>query len=246
MAGHRHHRHRRTGQTALARRTARTRWTRGLIRSPKSGSLPGANLASRLAPICEHGRHMIVEYRKRMLSWTPFVVGGLCLVLFAGCAPRLRRDSAAPAASLITPAGLRWSEVFDESAFAPYSKSGNSSIEGQAFVRTRRGAVVTAAGLQVALIPATPYTKEIFDQQFMRPDVDPRLNEYRRVTTADASGHFTFDQIPAGQYYLSCTVYWEDAPSHSKPIRVTIFGSARTEPGQRTRVQLSRVYPYDD
>jgi hypothetical protein len=50
--------------------------------------------------------------------------------------------------------------VFNEAEFARYADSGNGSVIGQAFLKTRGGEVRYGAGNEVVLIPVTSYTTE--------------------------------------------------------------------------------------
>ena len=98
---------------------------------------------------------------------------------------------------------------FEESSFTRYSNKGTSRIVGSAFMRTRAGDVKTGAGCTVELIPATPHTVERFTVSRRVGPRDPRLAKYVRTTVADAQGSFEFNNIPAGDYILSCVIKWQ-------------------------------------
>ena len=103
---------------------------------------------------------------------------------------------------------------FDESAFQPYLGSGTANIVGSAFLKTQGGDVKVGAGDRVELIPSTPYTAERFGiaTSGMRIEArDGRLQRYIRTTLADAQGNFEFRNIPAGSYFLACTITWQYA-----------------------------------
>jgi hypothetical protein len=102
---------------------------------------------------------------------------------------------------------------FDESAFQPFVGKGTSTISGQAFQKTVSGEVRYGAGDTVSLIPVTPYTTEMtsawlhnFNQ--LRPHADPRLQQYIREVIADGNGNFEFQNIPVGDYYIVCPIFW--------------------------------------
>jgi hypothetical protein len=37
---------------------------------------------------------------------------------------------------------------------------------------------------------------------------NPHTDDYRKLTTADGEGRFEFDNLPAGEYYLTCSITW--------------------------------------
>jgi len=112
--------------------------------------------------------------------------------------------------------------AFDAAAFAWSTKPGGNTVTGDALLRTRGGDVKTCAGLNVTLLPATPYTAEYIWRRFGSEDggysgnVDvgpitlaPDLDRFRRSGVCDAQGVFTFANLPDGAYYVIATVTWE-------------------------------------
>lgn len=102
---------------------------------------------------------------------------------------------------------------FVESEYAPYSQPGTGAIKGQAFMVTRGGMVVKAAGRKVWLNPVTSYSTEwwkenVLGNQALKPG-DPRAAAYSRFAVADGDGNFEFTSLPAGSYYLACPMSWE-------------------------------------
>lgn len=101
--------------------------------------------------------------------------------------------------------------------------SGNNSIHAQAFLRTNGGSVVTCAGYEVQLIPATKYagerlshiygsgnyanTHRISSVKFQNTESD--YLKYRKVTTCDAQGSFSFEGLADGNYYVIALVLWK-------------------------------------
>ncbi len=77
---------------------------------------------------------------------------------------------------------------YDDCAFAYAYLSGSGSLDGQAFLKTRGGDVKYAAGNPVVLMPVSPYTTEFFRKRveggFETPELDPRLRDHLRSTTA--------------------------------------------------------------
>lgn len=107
---------------------------------------------------------------------------------------------------------------FDESALQPFAAKGTSTLTGQAFLKTAGGVVRYGAGETVSLIPVTPYTtqrtkallaaNDPMMASILAPQNELRLQKYVRTIIADASGNFEFQNIPAGDYYVACPVFW--------------------------------------
>jgi hypothetical protein len=101
---------------------------------------------------------------------------------------------------------------FDAQEFAPFAGSGSSSISGQAFLRTRGGEVRYGAGRTVTLIPKTNYSSELWNASlkgFTIDYVEPEYIKYQKRTIADGSGNFEFTNLPAGEYFIECPIFWE-------------------------------------
>lgn len=103
--------------------------------------------------------------------------------------------------------------AFPESEYKALSREGSGTVRGQAFLKTRGGDVKVAAGNEVLLNPVTSYSEEWYQKSY-RPNLpmepaDPRMDRYIKYTTADASGRFTFRNVPAGDYFVTTQVIWE-------------------------------------
>ena len=100
--------------------------------------------------------------------------------------------------------------AFPESEYLRYVGTGTNSVTGQAFLKTRGGDVKTAAGNDVYLQPVTSYSNWSYDHRFETvAPADPRIHKYLRKTVADASGRFTFKNVPDGHYYITTAVTWQ-------------------------------------
>lgn len=97
---------------------------------------------------------------------------------------------------------------------------GDGRISGYAFVHGRAGRNYTAAGDWITLVPATAYAdarvKLIYGDAHMsrgwlaRADApDPDFARLTRRTKADIRGHFSFDGLMPGDWYVFATVSWE-------------------------------------
>ena len=146
------------------------------------------------------------------------------VLILGGCAA----PSAPPAA--IAPKHVEVFEApikaaFDTAQAERLSGPGQNTIQGSALMRTRGGSVVSCAGLDVELVPATDYAKERMgwiygsDQGGIRQWSTPirftpspaAYDTARRHTTCDAQGAFTFDQTADGSFYVVSCITWSVA-----------------------------------
>jgi hypothetical protein len=135
------------------------------------------------------------------------MVGVMLLLLVSGCAST---EEAPP---------LPRAERFNEEQLAPFAGLGNSSIVGEAFLKTGSGEVKKGAGETVWLVPVVAYTtehlyKEKLTGRKLAPPLDKRVYRFMRNTKADSEGRFRFDQIQPGEYYIYALILWS-VPSMS-------------------------------
>jgi hypothetical protein len=136
---------------------------------------------------------------------------------------------------------------FNESEFATYRGSGSATVSGQLAVTSSEGAVHvgnfggSTAGIRITLIPVTAYTREMVEREIgdgiYLGASDPRFRKYVRLTTTDGNGAFAFEQIPAGEYFVSGLGEWIDRGyfKHQWACeRVTVAG------GQSVRISLTQ------
>lgn len=111
----------------------------------------------------------------------------------------------------------QWNSVNDsaEAEYQPYMAGGVGTISGQAFLTQRGGGVVTAAGRNVTLDPATSVGIEWWAKagkycrhRSLTPP-SPGFAKARRATVADAEGRFRFSDLAPGKYYVRTEVTWE-------------------------------------
>jgi hypothetical protein len=139
---------------------------------------------------------------------------------------------------------------FVESEYAPYRVAGTSGFEGEAFARTRAGNVVNAAGLPVRLHPATSIGREWFeisaDYCTVAGQWDGRATEFTREVVAGADGHFRFEGLPPGDYYIVSVVTWEvyrpDWVQHM-PQESVCGGRFTAKAGEVARIVLPPIQP---
>jgi len=118
-------------------------------------------------------------------------------------------------------------------------KKGIGSINGQAFIATRSKEVRYQPGGDVMLVPESPYTREWFENYVQRQGScvsdtsaegarskdqkecdlphrifdlfvnDKRLFPYLRFTRTSPTGHFWFNKVPPGRYFIVTVIIWE-------------------------------------
>lgn len=127
-------------------------------------------------------------------------------------------------------------------ALPTVEEDGAATVYGEAFRRTLGGDTITAAGSEVMLNPVTSYSEWWYEHAYLkrRPvdPPDPRINDYCLRYTAGADGDFEFTNVPAGDYFLTASIYWSGGQytTYGGPIvkRITL------RPGERKRVILTR------
>lgn len=144
-------------------------------------------------------------------------MAAVCSMLY-GCAA-----SPARTPEILT---VRVQAEFDAEQARRLMADGVNIIKGNAFMRQRGGGVVTCAGAQVFLIPATEYAARRIniiygtgaDRAFTNAKLDMRFNpdppEYYSLTKStrcDAQGNFSFDRVADGEFFVQTSVSWEVA-----------------------------------
>jgi hypothetical protein len=113
--------------------------------------------------------------------------------------------------------------AFNTGDFSWSMNQGTASIEGSARLKGSDGRMRTCAGQLVALTADNAYTREASDaaktHKYSRIERDPRYARYRRTTTCDAQGNFTFRHLPHGNWGIGTRVEWEETGSQGKVVR---------------------------
>ena len=110
---------------------------------------------------------------------------------------------------------------FNEKEASNLMNKGNNTISGQAFLRQLGGGIVTCAGYEVKLIPATKYAEERIRQLYVSneqganlyrhyaftPD-EPLYHNLIHKTICNKSGNFTFTHVSNGSFFIVAPVIW--------------------------------------
>jgi hypothetical protein len=128
---------------------------------------------------------------------------------------------------------------------------GSGTIKGSAVLRQRGGAVVTCAGNDVYLVPATPSAsselQRLFggDKGYVARGGDAVLGggtlveppQPNRRSVCNAQGFFTFPNVRAGKWYVMTSVVWRVSDSYQGG---SLLGSAEVADGQETEIVLAQ------
>ena len=116
--------------------------------------------------------------------------------------------------------------TFDPNQASWISNDGDANINGQAFLNTKGGTVVTCAGNYVQLTPVNSYSSErmqilykstqsgyldSFTRSYMTltPEAPSEYNSLSRQARCDAQGNFKFKNVPSNkEYFVTTSVIW--------------------------------------
>lgn len=98
-------------------------------------------------------------------------------------------------------------------------KPGAGEVRGQSFMRRSTGATVSNSGDWVFLVPATPYSDEVFIKLFEysryrnwltgnRGEVDPAMFVLALRAKVNRRGSFVFEHVKPGRYYATAQILW--------------------------------------
>ena len=97
-----------------------------------------------------------------------------------------------------------------EADYVAYLGEGTATIWGEVSVKMRAGDINNGTESSLYLIPVTAYSTEWLEHYIMGGHAingpDPRSLRVARVTVVGRNGRFQFRNLPAGDYYLSCTI----------------------------------------
>ena len=118
--------------------------------------------------------------------------------------------------------------TFDIVSAREMLEPGKNTINGSALIRQRGGGVVTCAGREVILVPATDYANErmkiIYGNTIKgyRPaprmigttniqfnNTVPEYTRLRKLKIGNPQGHFSFYNIKDGGYFVVTSILWQ-------------------------------------
>lgn len=135
--------------------------------------------------------------------------------------------------------------AFPVAEYEALPKTGTATITGQAFLKTRGGDVKVGAGEPIWVFPVTSYSTFSYEKKYQQGleigAADPRHSEYSRELISDASGRFTFRDLPPGDYYVIGRVKWQ-SPLQGQLIENggSIIKRVTVKNGEVAEVMLTR------
>jgi hypothetical protein len=134
---------------------------------------------------------------------------------------------------------------FDPTQMTWARGSGTASLTGRAIVMGHHLTVLsTCAGQPVALLPVTPYTQGLEGERDTSSLgsilADQRLAPFTRHAICDSEGHFTFTDLPSGQWLVT-TVVSPLATDPANPLQHTqkrLTLAVETQAGQTSAAEL--------
>ena len=159
-------------------------------------------------------------------------------------------------ASAVAVAGepVKLDNKFDIDEVSFVKVPGSSTVAGTAFLKLADGSIKDCAGFNIELLPVTAYSRERItktygdDQQGQilieqnPPKFTPDVPEYHEMLikgACDSRGAFTFNAVPAGDYFVMAFIIWDDvsAPTPRK-TGGGVMKRIRVAPGSRVDVLL--------
>lgn len=114
---------------------------------------------------------------------------------------------------------------FDREQALGMLKPGKNTIKGSALIRQNNGAMVTCAGNEVELLPATKYAEDRIQQiygsnekgfrqarGFDARNFDPDYEKLTRRAICNAQGFFTFSDVSDGDFFITTSIVWRTNP----------------------------------
>ena len=123
---------------------------------------------------------------------------------------------------------LKLESAFDLDEVRFVKQPGTSTVTGSAYLRLADGTIKGCAGFNIELLPVAAYSTERITRTYGNdrqgqilieqnpPKFTPDAPEYHDMVikaACDASGTFTFSNVPAGKYFVVAFIIWDDTSS---------------------------------
>ncbi|HZC81826.1 MAG TPA: hypothetical protein VE222_08940 [Nitrospiraceae bacterium] len=106
--------------------------------------------------------------------------------------------------------GYEHKALLNETDYVAFLGNGTGMVSGEVSVTMRDGKITHGENSFIYLIPVTPYTSEWFQHAIQQDHkisgIDPRSFRVTRASMVGTEGRFQFTNVPAGEYYLTCTI----------------------------------------
>jgi hypothetical protein len=132
-----------------------------------------------------------------------------------------------------------------EHEYAPYRQRGSATILGRAWLDLPGGKRTLANRRSVRLTPVTSLSKEFIQEAMQTGEWSSQVLARERAvvwtTRTDETGHFTFNQLPAGDYFIIVNAGWTDATGH--PQETILVVQVHLSSGEQRDVVLAGTVP---
>ncbi len=132
--------------------------------------------------------------------------------------------------------------AYNESDHAAWMASGTAEISGEGFIRRPNARLARCSGGRVRLAPASPYFREWvqINRRGGNAANGAQLVEAHkkavRVTQCNMQGRFSFENLPAGKWFVLTQITFD---SEDWSDNSTLVTEVETKPGEVTKVILS-------
>ncbi|ADV46551.1 carboxypeptidase regulatory-like domain-containing protein [Nitratifractor salsuginis] len=133
---------------------------------------------------------------------------------------------------------------FPQEEYNRLARTGNATVSGTIYVVTASGQRIVGKQTRLYLNPVTSYSRQWYEQSYLggrkMDKADPRLFNYLRFTTSDATGHFAFYGVPAGRYYLIGVVRCGQECGYDTPQNIRVAKEISVGSSGTVNVELSK------
>ena len=145
-------------------------------------------------------------------------------------------------ATALVACGSKTQETINQREYAQYRGGGTATIVGQVTMTLPSGVVMNGSACQVRLMPVTTATTTYIKNTVMTGGTKPPKAAADAVwwlEQADVEGRFKFEAVPAGSYYLTCSVAWREPGSGEARQRI-LWAETTVAPGDTSTVSVTR------
>ena len=132
--------------------------------------------------------------------------------------------------------------AYEEKDHAAWMASGTAEISGEGFIRRPNARLARCSGGRVRLAPASPYFREwvrIIRRGGNAANARQLAQAHKnaiRTTQCNMQGRFTFENLPAGKWFVLTQVTYEDEDTSDNSTFIT---EVETKAGEAAKVILS-------
>ena len=103
---------------------------------------------------------------------------------------------------------------FDESEHQPYMQLGGNGVKGQAYLSQQGGNILSCAGGDVLIVPATSFFREMIshvsagNMPLIIEKIPPSFRGIIKTTQCDAQGNFSAGELASDKWFVWANVHW--------------------------------------